>query len=124
MTPSPSYNEIVVVTKPVSADVTAGLTKSGYQVAAITARHLVYVHRGEIEDKPKAGDPPGPEDVDPGPKSRRGTLSVAQAAEELGVSRSYAYELIHEGILPHLRLGRRIVIPVSALDRMLDAASS
>jgi excisionase family DNA binding protein len=124
MNGSPNYNEIVVVTKPVTADVTAGLTQSGYQIAAITARHLVYIHQGEIDDKPADDGPPRPAEAEPAPRPRRGALSVTEAAEALGISRSYAYELIHAGTLPHLRLGRRIVIPISALDKMLGAVSS
>ena len=38
----------------------------------------------------------------------------------LGVSRSYAYELVRQGVLPCMRLGRRIVIPVRALEALLD----
>jgi excisionase family DNA binding protein len=38
----------------------------------------------------------------------------------LGVSRSYAYELVRQGALPGMRLGRRIVIPVRALEAMVD----
>jgi excisionase family DNA binding protein len=38
----------------------------------------------------------------------------------LGVSRSYAYELVRLGEIPCMRLGRRIVVPVRALDALLD----
>ena len=38
----------------------------------------------------------------------------------LGVSRSYAYELVRQGALPCMRLGYRIVIPVRALDALID----
>ena len=41
------------------------------------------------------------------------TLTVGQTAEVLGIGRSIAYELVHIGDIPSLRLGRRIVVPVA-----------
>jgi excisionase family DNA binding protein len=41
--------------------------------------------------------------------------SVAEAARALGISRSYCYELVQQGELPHLSLGRRKLIPRKAL---------
>ena len=38
-------------------------------------------------------------------------LTVAEAAELLGISRALAYELVARGELPSIRLGRRVVIP-------------
>jgi excisionase family DNA binding protein len=51
---------------------------------------------------------------------RRLTLTVEEAGQLLGVSRSYAYERVRQGALPCMRLGRRIVIPVRALDALID----
>jgi excisionase family DNA binding protein len=51
---------------------------------------------------------------------QRLTLTVEEAGQMLGVSRSYAYELVRQGELPCMRLGRRIVIPVRALDALID----
>jgi excisionase family DNA binding protein len=59
-----------------------------------------------------------PKDND-GPPQRL-TLTVEDAGQMLGVSRSYAYELVRQGALPCMRLGRRIVIPVRALDALID----
>ncbi len=47
-------------------------------------------------------------------------LSVEEAAGLLGISRGLAYELVARGELPHLRLGRRIVIPRTALEDLLN----
>lgn len=47
-------------------------------------------------------------------------LSVAEAAELLGISRSLAYDLVARGELPSVRLGRRIVVPRVALHQMTD----
>ena len=46
-------------------------------------------------------------------------LSVEEAAGLLGISTWLAYELVHRGELPSLRLGRRIVVPRAALERMV-----
>jgi excisionase family DNA binding protein len=47
------------------------------------------------------------------------TLTVEQAAEVLGVSRSTAYELVRSGDLKCIRLRRRIVVPVAHLAESL-----
>jgi excisionase family DNA binding protein len=47
-------------------------------------------------------------------------LSVEQAAKVVGIGRNTAYRMVHEGVLPALRLGRRLVVPKSALARLLD----
>ncbi len=48
------------------------------------------------------------------------TLTVVEAADILGISRSTAYELVRQGRIPSVRLGRRIVIPLTSLLRMLE----
>lgn len=55
------------------------------------------------------------------PLEERLTITVDEAAELLGVSRSTAYSLVRQGELPSLRLGRRIVVPVRRLLALLDA---
>lgn len=47
-------------------------------------------------------------------------LSVAEAAEVLGVSDDLIYELTARGELPCLRLGRRKVIPTVAIEAMIS----
>lgn len=54
---------------------------------------------------------------------RPATMSVDAAARYLGISRSHAYDLVRAGDLPHVRLGRRIVIPTRDLDALLERAS-
>ena len=46
-------------------------------------------------------------------------LSVKQAAEVLCISRNLAYELIRQGRIPHIRLGRRILIPRHGLEQWI-----
>jgi len=48
------------------------------------------------------------------------TYSVDEAAELLGVSRFTAYAAIRGGTLPAIRIGKRILVPKVALDRMLN----
>jgi excisionase family DNA binding protein len=48
------------------------------------------------------------------------TLSIEQAAQYLGVSRAYGYQMAREGRLPVIKLGtRRVRVPSAALLRML-----
>ena len=64
---------------------------------------------------------PPTERADKPPKDRR-VWSVDETAEQLGISRAHAYELIARREIPHLRLGRRIVVPGKAVDELLDRA--
>ncbi len=48
--------------------------------------------------------------------------TVEEAGRLLGISRTLAYELVAQGELPALRLGRRIVVPFAALDALLAQA--
>ena len=59
--------------------------------------------------------------VQHGQEDERGRLvwSVDETARRLGISRAHAYELIARGDLPSLRLGRRIVVPVRAIEALL-----
>ena len=45
---------------------------------------------------------------------------MPEAAELLGISRNNAYELVKRGELPVIRLGKRLLIPRVALDKMLE----
>lgn len=51
---------------------------------------------------------------------RRLTLTVEEAAAALGISRAFAYESVNRGDIPSIRIGRRILVPKAALDRMLS----
>jgi len=52
--------------------------------------------------------------------NERLTLSVEETAEILGISRALAYSLVARQELPSLKLGRRVVVPRRALDRLLE----
>jgi excisionase family DNA binding protein len=55
---------------------------------------------------------------------KRATISVEEAASILGVGRGTAYAGVREGWLPALRLGRRLVVPIVALEDLLHRANS
>ena len=48
--------------------------------------------------------------------------TVEEAGNLLGLGRSGAYEAVRRGDIPTIRIGRRILIPKVALDRMLTHA--
>ncbi len=52
----------------------------------------------------------------------RQTLTVQEAGDILGISRSTAYEAVRRGELPVIRIGRRLVIPRVAVERLLKEA--
>jgi len=49
--------------------------------------------------------------------------TVTQTAALLGISRTHTYELVARGELAHVRLGRRILVPRLALERLLDVVA-
>jgi len=54
----------------------------------------------------------------------RATISVEEAGLVLGIGRSAAYEAVHRGDIPHLRIGRRFLVPVPRLMALLGHKTS
>jgi excisionase family DNA binding protein len=50
------------------------------------------------------------------------TVTVPEAARLLGIGRNSAYEAAHRGELPVVVIGKRLLVPVAALNRMLAGA--
>ena len=48
------------------------------------------------------------------------TLRVEEAAALLGIGRSAAYDAIHRGEIPVLKIGRKFLVPKKALIPLLD----
>ncbi len=48
------------------------------------------------------------------------TMSVDEMAAAIGISRPKAYELAHSDGFPVIRIGRRIRIPVTGLEKWLE----
>ncbi len=46
--------------------------------------------------------------------------TVPEAGKLLGISRATAYSLAHQGQIPVIRLGKRLVVPKCGLERMLN----
>lgn len=46
-------------------------------------------------------------------------LAIKQALYELGISRTAIYELIKEGKLKTVKIGRRRLVPVEAIDELV-----
>ena len=51
------------------------------------------------------------------------TMTVTQTATVLGISRSSNYECVRRGVIPSLRLGRRIIVPTTDIEALLDSAA-
>ncbi len=54
--------------------------------------------------------------------SEKLVLTVPEAGEKLGISRAQSYLMVKRGVLPTIKLGRRIVVPIAALMKMLENA--
>lgn len=48
------------------------------------------------------------------------TYTLVEAAQVLGISKSYAYELAKRNELPIVRIGSRIVLPIKRLEEWLE----
>ncbi len=55
-------------------------------------------------------------------EDERKTVSVTQAARQIGIGRNLAYEGIRRGEIPAIKIGKRLLVPVAALERMLAEA--
>ena len=47
-------------------------------------------------------------------------ISVREFTKRHGLSRNLIYEQLRKGILPSVRLGGRILIPVDALEKLME----
>ena len=48
------------------------------------------------------------------------TLTVEQAAKVLGIGRQLAYERVKTGEIPVIKIGRRLLVPRRALEKLLE----
>lgn len=51
-------------------------------------------------------------------------ITVTEAAVRLGISRNSAYEAARNGQIPTLKIGKRILVPLVAFERMLEEAGT
>ena len=55
--------------------------------------------------------------------NQKGVLSVDETARYLGLSRLTVYSAVKRNEFPHVKVGRRILIPKGALSRLLSQAT-
>ena len=48
------------------------------------------------------------------------TITVAEAGTVIGLGRNAAYEAARRGDIPTIRIGRRILVPIARLKKLLD----
>ena len=48
------------------------------------------------------------------------TVTISELTKALGISRGLAYQAARRGEFPTIRIGRRVLVPREALDRMLS----
>jgi excisionase family DNA binding protein len=71
---------------------------------------------GEVKEKIRVGAA----DANPSGDMPRLTVSVEEAGRILGISRGAAYARAGDGSLPTVRLGKRLLVPKGALQKMLQ----
>jgi excisionase family DNA binding protein len=52
-------------------------------------------------------------------KAERKTLTIPETAKVLGIGLNQAYEAARRGEIPTIKIGKRILVPVAALERKL-----
>jgi excisionase family DNA binding protein len=55
--------------------------------------------------------------------TERQTLKIEEAAKILGIARNTAYDAVKTGQLPTIKIGKRLLVPKVALDRLLENAA-
>ena len=58
-----------------------------------------------------------------GSSTKPATISVEEAARRLGIGRNQGYEAAHKGQIPTIRIGKRLLVPVESLSRMLGISA-
>ena len=52
--------------------------------------------------------------------SSRRTITIPEVAKLLGIGRNQAYEAARRGEIPVIKIGKRLLVPLVALERMLQ----
>lgn len=52
-------------------------------------------------------------------ETERRTITVPEAGDLLGISRNGAYEAARRGEIPTIKIGKRLLVPKAAFDKML-----
>jgi excisionase family DNA binding protein len=57
------------------------------------------------------------------PRRDKATLTIAEAASVLGIGRNSAYAAARQGQLPTVRMGKRLLVPIARLEKMLGGGT-
>lgn len=57
-------------------------------------------------------------------KIQRRTLTIDEAAKELGICKAAAYDAARTGELPTIRVGKRWLVPIVAFNKMLEGKAA
>jgi excisionase family DNA binding protein len=52
-------------------------------------------------------------------RAKRLTMTIPEAAEKLGIGRNQGYEAARNGQIPTIKIGKRLLVPVTALENKL-----
>jgi excisionase family DNA binding protein len=55
------------------------------------------------------------------PEPAPAVTTIEEAAKRLRIGRNQAYDAAHRGEIPVIKIGKRLLVPTAALDRMLLA---
>jgi hypothetical protein len=53
-------------------------------------------------------------------ETERATYDIAEIAKKFGIGRNQAYEAAKRGDFPVIKIGKRLLAPKAAIDRILD----
>jgi len=57
-------------------------------------------------------------------ESNKLTFTVEETAKILGIGRNSAYEAVARGEIPVIRVGKRLLVPKAALERLLNCSQA
>jgi excisionase family DNA binding protein len=57
-------------------------------------------------------------------RTKRLTMTVQEAAKKLGIGRNQGYEAARNGQIPTIQIGKRLLVPVVALEQKLANAGA
>lgn len=57
-------------------------------------------------------------------EDKRLTLTIKETAKLLGIGRNLAYDRVKTGEIPVIKIGRRLLVPRAALERLLEEPRS
>lgn len=58
--------------------------------------------------------------MDEKPNSERLGMSVPEAGAMLGLGKNASYEAVKKGVIPVMRVGKRLIVPIARFRRMVD----